>query len=107
MDIKEIVALESAELVDAIARKYKDDINRESFNSDLNKVWKEYRVAKYGRLAFLHKYLFWNTLLYEVCYHTTIRDYPEYWFNKKWLIRTDGGKFYVTNKEKQFVMRFN
>lgn len=99
MKIEEIVAIEKAELLKDIANKHKDNLNRKVFFSDLNEVWKEYRVAKYGKLAFLHKWVFQNSLLFEVFFHTTVCEYPDYWFNKKWEIETEYGKFTVRNKE--------
>lgn len=107
MKIEEIVALEKAELVEAIARKHQVDIKRKEFTDDLNKVWKEYCVAKYGKLAFLYKWVFWHSLLFEVFFYTTIREYPDYWFNKKWKIKTEAGKFEVYNREELYWLRIS
>lgn len=105
MKIEEIVALEKAELVVATAQKYQADIKRKEFIEDLNKVWKEYRVAKYGKLAFLHKYVVWNSLLFEVFFGTSICNHPDYWFNQKWKIKSKGGKFEVYNRKEFYWLR--
>lgn len=105
LKIEEIVALEKIELVEAITRKRQVDIKRKEFIEDLNKVWKEYRVAKYGKLAFLFKYVMWNSLLFEVFFITSICNHPNYWFNQKWKIKSEGGKFDVYNREEMYWLR--
>ena len=107
LKIEEIVELEKAHLVEAIAQKHQDDIKRKEFIEDLNKVWKEYRVAKYGNLAFLFRCVVWNSLLFEVFFNTSICNHPNYWFNQKWKIKSIDGKFEVYNREEMYSLRMH
>ena len=83
-------------------------LNQDEFLTDVLLVWKQYRVEKYGAFSFLFRYVYLNSVLFELFYETKILNYDGYWFNKKWRIVADSGHFHITNIEtgKKFSRRY-
>lgn len=103
-----VIESENDEKVDREAVKYQERINRENFIMDLNKVWKEYRIVKYGFLFFIHRSPILCSLLFHVYFNTNILDCPDLWFNKKWKVILKisySHEFLVTNIEEKYTVK--